>query len=101
MPALRADLDRGVTIAAVDAELARVMAMTERHGLLARDAGLRDVGGPIDQLETVACSRDHEERPEDADPRNRVRAAVKYLRHARRIIPAGSDTARSTKVKFR
>ena len=70
-----------MTVAAIDAELAGVMLVTEGHGLLDRDERLRHVRGSIDQIETVSGSCDHEERPEDADPRNRVRAAVKYLSH--------------------
>ena len=57
------------------------MTVTERHRLLVRDPSLRDVGRTVHERETIPSDRDHEERPEDADPRNRVRAAVKYLRH--------------------
>jgi hypothetical protein len=72
-----------VTVATINAELAGVMTMTEWHGLLTRDEGLGNVGRPIDQIESIAGSGDHEERSEDTDPRNRVRAAVKDLGHER------------------
>ena len=57
------------------------MTMTEWYGLLMRDSRLRDVGRAVHERESISGNRDHEERPEDADPRDRVRAAVKYLRH--------------------
>ena len=43
MPANADVLDRGVAVAAVDAEPADVVLVAERHRLLARDAGLGDV----------------------------------------------------------
>ena len=79
MPGERAALDRRVAVAAVDAQLAGVMAVAERHRLLARDAGARDVRRAIDQRQPPRQGRDDEQRAEDAQPRERVGARVKNL----------------------
>jgi hypothetical protein len=55
--------------------------------LLVRDARLGDVGGAVQEVETVPAGHDREEGTEDAHTRNRVRAAVKNLGH-----PAANNT---------
>lgn len=73
--------DRGVAIAAIDAELADVMAMAEGNRLLANDAGLRDIRGALDQTQYPKQPADKKHRAEDADFGKRVGARMKNLRH--------------------
>src|SRR5260370_28530184 len=86
-------LYRGVAIAAVDAQLASVMAMAERHRLLPRHAGPGDVGGAVDQRHSPRQRGDDEQPTEDAEPRQSVRAPVKHLGHAQPIVPVRAGRA--------
>jgi hypothetical protein len=70
-----------VTVPAIDPQLAGVMPVTELNRLFVCDAGAGDVGGAVQEIETVTAGRDREEGTEDAHTRNRVRAAVKNLGH--------------------
>src|SRR5262249_46473147 len=74
-------LHLGVAVAAVDAQLAGVVLVTELYRLLARDALLRDVARAVDERQEPQAPGDEEQRAEDADPRQRVGAAMEGLRH--------------------
>src|SRR4051812_23794562 len=87
-PGERGVLDRGVAVAAVDAVAGDVPLVTELDRLLARDVRLGDPRRAIDFAEQPAQAGDEEHRPEDADPSNRVGAAMKDLRH--RLIRGGT-----------
>ena len=82
MPANGDVFDRRVAVAAVDAVAGDVALVAELDRLFARDV---DVGHPratgLTSREDQQQSADEENRAEDADPRNRVRAAVEDLRH--------------------
>jgi hypothetical protein len=70
-----------VAIAAIDAELAGVVLVAELDRLLHGDVGTRVVVGPHQhdqQPQETACEK---HRAEDRHARERVRAAVKNLRH--------------------
>jgi hypothetical protein len=71
----------GVTIAAVDAFIADVMLVAELNRLLAREVGLRVVGGPSELRHKPERYADEEYRAEDTQPGNDVCAAMKYLAH--------------------
>src|SRR5262245_19248575 len=76
-------LDGGVAVAAVDLELADMMAMAERHRLLDGSERARVVGR-ADRPGADPAQRDEEEdRPEDGDARNDVEGAMKDLGHRR------------------
>ena len=70
-----------MAVAAVDAVAGDVALVAELDRLLARDAGLGDPGRAIDLGEEAEQAGDEEDRAEDADASNRVRAAMKDLRH--------------------
>jgi hypothetical protein len=74
-------LDRSVAIAAIDPESFDVMFVAERNRLSARDISLCDVRGAVDLEDEPPESRNEKQEPEDADPSNRVGAAMKDLRH--------------------
>ena len=77
-------LDRGVAVAAVDAVAGDVALVAELNRLLARDVRLGHPGRAVDLGEEAEQAGDEEDRAEDADPSNRVRAAMKDLRHRSR-----------------
>ena len=56
-------LHRGVAVAAVDAELAGVVLVAERHRLLARDARLRDIRGAVDERQPQSAGDDENTAP--------------------------------------
>src|SRR5262249_24925476 len=80
-PCKRRVLHRGVAVPAVDAVAGDVALVAELNRLLARDLRLREPRRAIDLIEEVEKGRDEENGAEDADPSNRVRGAVKDLRH--------------------
>src|SRR5262249_20760329 len=69
-------LDRRVAVAAVDAVARDVALVAELDRLLARDARFGYPGRPVDFRGEPEEAGDEENRTEDADPSNRVRAAV-------------------------
>src|SRR5262249_21319543 len=74
-------LDRGMTVAAIDAELADVVGVTERHGLDKGDVRLSNVGGPIKHgREPAQASRD-EDSTENRHLGNGVETSVEDLGH--------------------
>ena len=70
-----------MAVAAVDAVAGDVALVAELNRLLARDVRLGDPGRAVDFGEEPEQAGDEEHRAEDADPRDRVGAAVKDLRH--------------------
>jgi len=74
-------LHRGVTVAAVDAELGDVVLVTERHGLLDDDARPGHVRRALKGAEQPHDRAGDENRAEDADLRDRIGAGMKDLRH--------------------
>ena len=81
MPAKRGRFDGRVAVAAIDAVAGDVAFVAELDRLLARDVDLRHPRRSIDLIGEVEKAGDEEERAENADPCNRVRAAMKNLRH--------------------
>ena len=79
----RRRLDRRVAVATIDAVAGDVALVAELNRLLARDARLGDPRRSVHGVEEPAERGDEEDRAEDADPSNRVGAAVKDLRHRR------------------
>ncbi len=70
-----------VAVAAIDSIIGYVMLVAKGYGLNARYSHFSDVRGFIDGRQ---CGNDSDSQcnaSEDSDPRNRVRAAMKYLRH--------------------
>jgi hypothetical protein len=74
-------LDSGVTVAAVYAIIADVMFVAELNGLLAWKKGLGVVGGSVEFEQQPDDQPNKEERAEDGDFRNEVRASIKDLPH--------------------
>src|SRR5262249_54788364 len=74
-------LDRGMAVAAVDAVAGDVPLVAELNRLFARDVRFGDPGRAVDFAEQPEETGDEEHRTEDADPSNRVGAAMKDLRH--------------------
>src|SRR5262249_40417863 len=72
-------LDRRVAVAAVDAVARDVPLVAELDRLLARGARLRHPRRSIHFVEESEERCDEEDTAEDADPRNRIRAAMKDL----------------------
>ena len=79
--------DRCVAVTAVDTDTRHMMLVAERHRLHAHHARLREVWGPDDGTDHRCQSRDDKHRAEDADSRQRVRAAVKNLGHTGKSDP--------------
>src|SRR5689334_6070534 len=77
----RAFLDRGMAIAAIDSIIADMMFVAERHRLSARHSYFGNVWGFIDGRESRHYRDQENETAENRDPRNRVGAWVKNLRH--------------------
>lgn len=73
--------NRGVTVAAINAELAHVMAMAERHRLLAHDAGLGDIRRAFDDAKNPEQPADKKHRAKDADFGKSIGARMENLRH--------------------
>src|SRR5262249_25632117 len=74
-------IGRGVAVAAVDAQAGDVMLMAEGHGLLAGDADAGGVGGADVAGVGPAGAGDDEDGAENGDLGDRVKTAVKNLRH--------------------
>ena len=74
-------LDRGMTVAAIDAELADMVLVAERDGLDPRQFGLAYVGRPADDIEEPAAQRPQHKESREARFRDRIETAVKNLRH--------------------
>src|SRR5439155_10533841 len=74
-------LHRRVAVAAVDAVAGDVALVAELNRLLARDARFGDPRRSVHGVEEPEEGGDEENRAEDADPSNRVGAAVKDLWH--------------------
>src|SRR5581483_1887284 len=70
-----------VAIAAVDAVAGDVTFVAELDRLLARHVRLGDPGRAVDFVEEAEERGDEKDGAEDTDPRDRVGAAMKDLRH--------------------
>jgi hypothetical protein len=75
-------LDRGVAVAAIDAESGDVVLMAERDGLRLADPGVGDVGGTLDFHGHPAEGSNYEYRAENCGAGQSIRAAMKDLRHS-------------------
>lgn len=71
----------GVAVAAVDSIIARVMLVAELNRLLARKERLRVVRRSIEFKQQPYDQSDEEYSAKDADPGNKIRAALKNLPH--------------------
>src|SRR5262245_19263674 len=93
-------LDGGVAVPAVDPVAANVPLVTELNGLIARRVYLGHPGRTIHFGKERQKTGDEENSAEDADPSNRVGAAVKDLRHRRepRAIGPLVSLPRSTRA---
>src|SRR5688500_4264356 len=83
-------LDRGVAVAAVDAETGYVMLMAEGNGLLTMDALIGEVRRADDSTDHPEHESGDENRAEDGDARKRIGTAVENLRHLR-LLPSGVE----------
>src|SRR5215471_11849037 len=82
------NFDRRVTVAAIDPESGDVMLMTERNRLRLAHALIRDVRRALHDVgNTSQCGND-ENCAKDSGARQRVRAAMKDLRHS--LMRSGS-----------
>lgn len=75
-------LDRGVTVAAVDAESGDMMLMAERDGLRLADAGIGHKGRALHDVNDSAQCRNDEYCAENGGAGKRIRAAMEDLRHS-------------------
>ena len=75
-------LDRGVTITAVDAESGDVMLMAEWDRLRLADAGIGHKGRALHDVNDSAQCRNNEYCAENGGAGQRIRAAMKDLRHS-------------------
>lgn len=75
-------LHGAVTIAAVQAQLAYVMFVTEGNRLCSFVLHLGDVWREIDRIRHISRDNDQKNRAVDTDARDGVRAAMKDLSHA-------------------
>src|SRR5712691_612043 len=75
-------LDRGVAVAAVNAESGDVMLVAERHRLRPAHSGIGDVGRALHLHRDPAERGNHEDRAKNRGPGHGVGAAMKNLRHA-------------------
>src|SRR5262245_33771860 len=93
-------LGGGVAVPAVDPVAANVPLVTELNGLVARRVHLGHPGRTIHFGKEGQKAGNDENSAEDADPSNRVGAAVKDLRHRRepRAIGPLVSLPRSTRV---
>src|SRR5215210_578295 len=86
-------LDGRMAVAAVDPEARHVMLMAERHGLLEDHTLPRGVWRPEERRERPSEESQEEDRPEDADLGDRVRAAVEDLHADGPLsLPISDDT---------
>ena len=85
----RGFLDRGMTVAAIDSQLGRMMSMAKRHRLHFRDVGFRDIGRAIDPIRNKASYHHEKKETVNREPRNQIRAVMKDLRHDL-SFPSGS-----------
>src|SRR5258708_40090430 len=75
------DLDRGMAIAAVDAEAGHVVLMAERDWLHPCDSLIRKVGGADDATDDPEDESGDEHGAENGHARERIGASVEDLRH--------------------
>ena len=75
-------LDRGVTVAAIDAQSGNVMLMAERDRLRLANTGVGHIGGTLYGVTDPDQSCDDEDSAENGGARQRIRAAMKDLRHS-------------------
>jgi hypothetical protein len=74
-------LDRGMTVAAIDAVVAHVVLVAKLQRLRPGDLSFRDVRRAIDRGQRGHDPGKNNDAAEDADPGERIRAGVKYLSH--------------------
>ena len=71
-----------MTVPAVDAESGDVMLMTERHGLRLAYALVGYIWGTLNGVTDPDQRCNNKDRAEDSSARQRIRAAMKNLRHS-------------------
>jgi len=79
-------LDRGVTVAAVDAESGDVMLMAEWDRLRLADSGIGHEGGALHDVNDAAQCSDDEYGAENGGAGKCIRAAMEDLRHSLMMI---------------
>src|SRR5690348_362855 len=79
-------LDRGMTVAAINAQDADMMFVTEWHRLHSGNALVGAIGGPRIDNADPHQERSPEERAEKAQLRHRIHAAMKNLGHRRLML---------------
>jgi len=70
-----------MAIAAVDAESGHVMLMAEGDRLRLSNARVGNKGGSLNRVEDPSQSGNNKDSTEDSGARQRIRAAMKDLRH--------------------
>ena len=88
----RGFLDGGVAVAAVDPDRADVVRVRELHGLIARHVLPGGVRGSLEVVEQPEEDREKEDRPEDRNSGQEVRASMKDLHRPRRKSIRGPGT---------
>lgn len=78
--------NRGVAVAAIDAETGDVMLVAERYRLRSRHIDFGDVRGARDGCQQPERAEHHKKQTENAQTRDGVGAGVKYLRHASHVF---------------
>lgn len=68
-----------MTVTAIKTDGRYMVLVAERNGLLARDAGLRHITGPVHRNDHRENSANNKDRAEDAELRKSVGAAVEDL----------------------
>jgi hypothetical protein len=71
-----------VAVAAIDAETGDVMLVAEGHRLRFANPGVGDIRRALDFERRPSQGSNHEDRAKDRGPGQRIRAAMKDLRHA-------------------
>jgi len=90
-----------MAIAAIDSIIADMMFVAERHRLSARHSYFGNVWGFIDGRESRHHRDQENETAENRDPRNRVRAWVKNLRHRLLLIDTAHDEQETSSRRCR
>src|SRR5437016_11879587 len=95
-------LNRGVAVAAINAESCHVVLMAEGNRLRPHHARIRHVGGALNLRRGPEQKGDNEYRSKNCGPRNCISTAMKDLRHRRKLsIEAGTEVPGFRKSRLR
>jgi len=77
----RGGFDAGMTVAAIDAVIADMVFVAELHGLLAHNVLVRQIGGARKPHHSREAQAGQEKPEKDTESGDKIRTAVKNLRH--------------------